>query len=101
MKVMDTEANKNKFCLLWQQRPLLTGTEDMGLASDSFRNVKSLKNLENRLETWTTEKCPCGICKVHVCQTGFIEAVPMPFTDLSPCFFVTITNLFIICSLRL
>ena len=35
-KPMDTETNKSKFCVLWQRRPFLAGTEDMGL-SDSFR----------------------------------------------------------------
>ena len=31
---------KNKFCVLWQRRPLLAGTEDMGLASRQFQKWK-------------------------------------------------------------
>ena len=34
---IDTETNKNKFCVLWQQKLLLTGTEDMGLGSRQFQ----------------------------------------------------------------
>ena len=31
----------------------------------------SFKN-ENRIKTWTTDKCPCRICKVNIGQVGFI-----------------------------
>ena len=39
---MTLEANqhlndKNKFCVLWQRKPFLTGTEDVGLGSRQFQ----------------------------------------------------------------
>ena len=35
--LIDTETNKNKLCVLWQRKPLLTGTEDMGSDSRQFQ----------------------------------------------------------------
>ena len=33
-------TNKNKFCVLWQRKPVLTGTKDMGLGSRQFQKLK-------------------------------------------------------------
>ena len=51
-----TETNKNKFCVLWQRKPLFTGTEDMGLRPDSFKHEKSLERFKKRIKTWATDK---------------------------------------------
>ena len=42
------------------------------LAADSFKNENSLERFKNRIKTWTTDKCPCRICKVYIGQVGFI-----------------------------
>ena len=34
--------------------------------------IKSLKRFKNRIKTWTTDKCPCRICKVYIGQVGSI-----------------------------
>ena len=36
------KLKKKKFCVLWQRKPLLTGTEDMGLGS---RQLKFTRNV--------------------------------------------------------
>ena len=66
------------------------------LVPDSFKNEKSLKRSKSRTKTRTTDKRSCRICKVYIGQVGFILAVPTPFVDLSPWFFVLLTNLFTI-----
>ena len=33
------------------------------LVADSFKNENSLESFKNK--TWTTDKCPCRICKVY------------------------------------
>ena len=42
------------------------------LVPDSFKDEKSLERFKNRIKTWTTDKCPCQICKVYIGQAGFI-----------------------------
>ena len=42
------------------------------LVSDSFKNENSPERFKNRIKTWTTDKCPCRICKVYIGQVGFI-----------------------------
>ena len=36
---------KKNFCVLWQRKPLLTGTEDMGLGSRQFQKLKFTRNV--------------------------------------------------------
>ena len=50
--------NENKFCVLWQRKPLLTGTEDTGIGF-SFKNENPLERFKKMMKTWTTDKCPC------------------------------------------
>ena len=47
-------------------------TEDLELVPGSFKNENSLERFKNSIKTWTTDKCPCPICKVHIGQVGFI-----------------------------
>ena len=42
------------------------------LVPDSFKNENSLERFKNRIKTWTTDKCPCRICKIYIGQVGFI-----------------------------
>ena len=42
------------------------------LVPDSFKNENSPERFKNRIKTWTTDKCPCRICKVYIGQVGFI-----------------------------
>ena len=32
----------------------------------------SLERFKIRIKTWTTDKCPCRICKIYIGQIGFI-----------------------------
>ena len=60
---------RNKFCVLWQRKPLFMIRD---LVPDSFKNENSLERFKNRIKTSTTDKCPCRICKVYIGQVGFI-----------------------------
>ena len=42
------------------------------LVPDSFKNENSLERFKNRIKIWTTDICPCRICKVYIEQVGFI-----------------------------
>ena len=42
------------------------------LVPDSFKNENSPETFKNRIKTWTTDKCPCQICKVYIGHVGFI-----------------------------
>ena len=42
------------------------------LIPDSFKNENSPERFKNGIKTWTTDKCPCRICKVKIGQVGFI-----------------------------
>ena len=33
---------------------------------DGFKNEKSLERFKYRIKSWTTDKCPCRICKVYI-----------------------------------
>ena len=42
------------------------------LIPDSIREVKTLSIFKNKIKTWTTDKCPCRLCKSYIGQVGFI-----------------------------
>ena len=42
------------------------------LAPDSIREVKTLSIFKNKIKAWTTDKCPCRLCKNYTGQVGFI-----------------------------
>ena len=42
------------------------------LVPDSIREVKTLSIFKNKIKAWTTDKCPCGLCKKYIGQVGFI-----------------------------
>ena len=42
------------------------------LVPDNLKNETSLEMFKNKIKTWATDKCPCGICKVYIGQVGFI-----------------------------
>ena len=42
------------------------------LVPDSIREVKTLSIFKNKIKAWTTDKCPCRLCKNYIGQVGFI-----------------------------
>ena len=41
------------------------------LVPDSIREVKT-SIFKNKIKAWTTDKCPCRLCKNYIGQVGFI-----------------------------
>ena len=46
------------------------------LVPDKIKNVSSLLVFKSRIKTWTTDNCPCRLCKTFVKDLGFIEVFP-------------------------
>ena len=42
------------------------------LVPDSIREVKTSAIFKNKIKAWTTDKCPCRLCKNYIGQVGFI-----------------------------
>ena len=42
------------------------------LIPDSIKGVKTLSVFKNKIKAWTTDKCPCRLCKYYIGQVGFI-----------------------------
>ena len=52
------------------------GPKIFKLVPDKIKNSSSLLVFESRIQTWTTENCPCRLCKTFVKYLGFIEVFP-------------------------
>ena len=46
------------------------------LVPDEIKNASSLLVFKSRIKTWTTDNCPCRLCKTFVKDLGFIEVFP-------------------------
>ena len=46
------------------------------LVPDKIKNASSLLVFKSRIKTWTTDNCPCRLCKTFVKDLGFIEVFP-------------------------
>ena len=46
------------------------------LVPDEIKNASSLLAFKSRIKTWTTDNCPCRLCKTFVKDLGFIEVFP-------------------------
>ena len=46
------------------------------LLPDEIKNASSLLVFKSRIKTWTTDNCPCRLCKTFVKDLGFIEVFP-------------------------
>ena len=42
------------------------------LVPDSIGELKTLSTFKNKIKAWTTDKCPCRLCKNYIGQVGFI-----------------------------
>ena len=71
------------------------------LVPDSFKNENSLERFKNRIKTWTTDKSSCRICKYISAKQGLFKLFRCHLQIYYPDLFVLITNLFIICLIRL
>ena len=43
------------------------------LVLEETKNVSPLSVFKSRIKTWTTDNCPCRLCKTFVKDLGFIE----------------------------
>ena len=41
------------------------------------KNASSSSVFKSRIKTWTTDNCPCRLCKTFAKDLGFIEALQM------------------------
>ena len=46
------------------------------LVPNEIKNVSSLLVFKSRIKTWTTDNCPCRLCKTFVKDLDFIEVFP-------------------------
>ena len=46
------------------------------LVTDEIKNASSLLVFKSRIKTWTSDNCPCRLCKTFVKNLGFIEVFP-------------------------
>ena len=46
------------------------------LVPDEIKNASSLLFFKSRIKTWTTDNCPCRLCKTFVKDLGFTEVFP-------------------------
>ena len=44
------------------------------LVPESIREVKTLSIFKSKTKAWTTDKCPCRLCKNYIGQVGFISS---------------------------
>ena len=43
------------------------------LVPDEIKNASSLSVFKSRIKTWTTDNCPCRLCKTFAKDLGFTE----------------------------
>ena len=63
-----------------QNRTVYFGTESLTslapkiweLVPNEIKNAKSLEIFKEKIKTWTTDKCPCRVCKKYISNVGFI-----------------------------
>ena len=44
----------------------------MGINSSEIKSAKSLNISKEKINSWTTDKCPYRLCKTYVGNIGFI-----------------------------
>ena len=42
------------------------------LIPSEIKSAKSLNIFKEKIKSWTTDKCPCRLCKTYVGNIGFI-----------------------------
>ena len=52
------------------------GPKSWKLLPDEIKNASSLLVFKSRIKTWTTDNCPCRLCKTFFKDLGFIEVFP-------------------------
>ena len=52
------------------------GPKTWKIVPDEIKNASSLLVFKSRIKTWTTDNCPCRLCKTFVKDFGFIEVFP-------------------------
>ena len=63
-----------------RHRTVYIGTESLSslapkiweLFPSDFRNANSLEIFKEKIKFWTTDKCPCRLCKTYIGNVGFI-----------------------------
>ena len=52
------------------------------LVRDSIRVIKTLSIFNNKIKAWTSDKCPCRLCKNYIGKLGLFKAVPITFITI-------------------
>ena len=55
-----------------EMKVFIFSSEKWELVPDSIREIKTLSIFKNEIKPWTTDKCPCRLCKNYIGQVGFI-----------------------------
>ena len=53
-------------------RTVYFGTKSITMRINSKRSAKPLNIFKAKIKSWTTDKCPCRLCKTYVGNIGFI-----------------------------
>ena len=56
---------------LWKRNSCIFSSENMGTCS-RFNQRDNYQFSKLKLQAWTTDKCPCRLCKNYIGQVGFI-----------------------------
>jgi len=48
------------------------GPQIWDLLSDEVKNLDNLDSFKAAIKKWTTENCPCRLCKLYVANVGFV-----------------------------
>ena len=68
--IMQRQANRTVY-FETESRSLLD-PKLLELISSEIKSAKSLNIFQAKIKSWTTDKCPCRLCKMYVGNIGFI-----------------------------
>ena len=60
----------------WADTVTNLGPRICKLVPDEIKNASPLLVFKSRIKTWTTDNCPCRLCKTFVKYLDFIEVFP-------------------------
>ena len=48
------------------------GAKIWNLLPDYIKTLQSLSEFKTKIKTWSTDKCPCNLCKTYLANIGYI-----------------------------
>ena len=42
------------------------------LIPNDIKQSPSINSFKSKIKNWKTDKCPCRLCKVYICNVGFL-----------------------------